>query len=444
MNNIIDIQEIRLAASEGDVSAMYAMANFYDKEDTREPDIIFKDMVEDAEKGNLFCMFYVSKQYECGDIVRESKDKQIYWLNKIAESEIAKAMYCYFDDEDFEACSPAEKRSIEKVIDSISIDIVYIVRNLIGAACFELAQCYRKSVNIDELDYAQQCLDGALVCKYPPYPGPYVVYDMIIELERQKEFVIEHKNYWPNPELLQSDPMKDAVIVKKIREEIINNVGSDNWNKFTSETKRCFMTAMTCLFYLSRLEKATREYMDFSAVVLPMMKSLEHELRIRFCDKYIEYLKREYPTLEDFTTANNIYKKPGGVRKDKKALFIKDEISGDTIYADGSIAYEQFSLGSFKYTLSKVDRDIEELEKAIELDHTAIEFCNQSLFKNYISDEDTREWLTKLICEVETLIKRRNDSAHGGNVLDEMSAQSTWRDLITIQKVLVSLVERCQ
>ena len=47
-----------------------------------------------------------------------------------------------------------------------------------------------------------------------------------------------------------------------------------------------------------------------------MMKSLEHELRIRFCDKYIEYLKREYPTLEDFTTANNIYKKPGGVRKD--------------------------------------------------------------------------------------------------------------------------------
>ena len=49
--------------------------------------------------------------------------------------------------------------------------------------------------------------------------------------------------------------------------------------------------------------------MDFSAVVLPMMKSLEHELRIRFCDKYIEYLKREYPTLEDFTTANNIYKK---------------------------------------------------------------------------------------------------------------------------------------
>ena len=187
-----------------------------------------------------------------------------------------------------------------------------------------------------------------------------------------------------------------------------------------------------------------QEYMDFSAVVLPMMKSLEHELRIRFCDKYIEYLKREYPTLEDFTTANNIYKKPGGVRKDKKVLFIKDEISGDTIYADGSIAYEQFSLGSFKYTLSKVDRDIEELEKAIELDHTAIEFCNQSLFKNYISDEDTREWLTKLICEVETLIKRRNDSAHGGNVLDEMSAQSTWRDLITIQKVLVSLVERCQ
>lgn len=443
MEKTITLDELRKIAANGDISAMYRVASFYCDEDIREEEVIFNDALDDAKSGNIFCMFYISCLYEMGDIVPMSKDRQIYWLKQLVDSEIADAFYCYIDD-DSDSYSDLEKNNAMAIVDKMPIELMAILQNLLGAACFKIAQYYRKSVELEEIEYAEKCLDGALAYKYPSYPGPYLVIDMINELEKRKKFLSEHADCWPSPKLLQIESSDDGIIVKTIQEEIISNVGEDIWNNFLPETRRCFMTAMTCLYYLCRLDSDVRLDMDFSAVVLPMMKSLEHELRVRFCDQYIKFLKVKYPTIEEYAKANNIAQSLGRIRKNKKALFIKCD-NEEFKYADGNVAYEQFSLGSFKFTLSKVNRNVTEIDEGILVDNTAIEFCETELFRHENdSDFSTEQWLVKLICDVDALTTRRNDSAHGGNVLGEEVAQSTWRDLITIQRILVDLVEKCK
>ena len=92
--------------------------------------------------------------------------------------------------------------------------------------------------------------------------------------------------------------VEENVIIVEESKQLIEEFGLDTWNKLASQSRKYLITAMFCYEQLDGLSGMSKQQIDFSATILPMMKALELELKKCFYVKYINFLKEEFATPE--------------------------------------------------------------------------------------------------------------------------------------------------
>lgn len=210
--------------------------------------------------------------------------------------------------------------------------------------------------------------------------------------------------------------------------EVIGKLGEKAWNKLQASTRIDIITSEICLCSFRGYEKG----FDFSSVITPAMKGLEQELRISFYDGYLVYLETGKYSPEQY--AHRIWKGkyPGDFVIAKKRSTILDYNGERLLYKKDR---SHFTIGDFRFTIGAncLDR--------INVDCTFEEYCKEALFHGCSFNKDEfMDWICKLVIEVESLRRLRNDSAHAGKILNQNDAETALNELVKVKKILGLIV----
>ena len=387
-----------------------------------------------AEHGNLLSMKQLASVYKNEEFPRESEPEYLHWLNRIVSDKRVQ-----------EYIAARENNQDQEKLSSISNNYLSFIA---GAASYELGLFYRNSQKLDEIKKALSFISAAEICGYPFYPGPHVTHEIKLELlDRIKslEKYIKNKQIEGNLinllENISIDTMSVDEQISKLRNNLRAEIGDDIWDAFQEETRICLVTSISCFYYL--LHATTNEArLDFSCVIIPLMKTLEHELKIRFYNGYIDYLKGKHYNIDKYIRLNNI----DNIRKgyDRGGIILTTR-SGKKDYSDYIRYPNKYTLGSFIYStgLLSLKREIGEDGKVA--DQTMIDYCQECLLRERLpNDEKVDSWLYELATHIEKIRDERNDSAHGGNIMNSFSANEALNYLVLIKKILVNLVKVCR
>ena len=215
---------------------------------------------------------------------------------------------------------------------------------------------------------------------------------------------------------------------------VADKVGTDAWDAFLSSTKTDIVSAVAC--FKSFIDFG--ESIDYSCAIIPVMKALEYELRIRFYDPYVRFLSEHY-SAEQY--ADSIL--PDEYKDDhRKAAKLKYKI----VQYDNGLQYvnaneeNQFSLGNFCHSVRTSARKGNRKEPHI--DRPFIEYCSQVLFaKESISNTKLRNWIINIVDQTERQIHVRNSSAHGAEIQNQKAAERAIREVVTSGKLLAVIVK---
>ncbi|GEM_PF-4371880 len=200
----------------------------------------------------------------------------------------------------------------------------------------------------------------------------------------------------------------------------IQSIGGDVWGKFQEASQVGITTAKLCFDTFESLKTG----FDYAAVITPIMKALEVELKKRFYDEYLRYLIQHYEP-NDYAHATEQSKNELICRK---ILEVKD---GRLVYiSDTSV----FTLGDFRFIIGA-----SRLSK-IRIHQPFIQYCQDVLFDDAVEKQKIIAWLTDLVHSIHSLRSLRNESAHGGKTQNRMDAQTALDELIDVKKILVKIV----
>ena len=216
--------------------------------------------------------------------------------------------------------------------------------------------------------------------------------------------------------------------MEDVRNWVHKTVGNNAWEKFHDNTKADLQTAVA--FYWTF--ESSDDAIDYASSIIPIMKSLEYELRIQFYDPYLKYLKTHY-TPEQY--ANEILQE-----NDKDDFAQAAELKWMVIRDNGGLAFVEaennniYTLGNFIYTVSNGNRN------ETRIDRPFLNYCRECLFEGYeISNNKIRTWIHSIILGVRTQQKVRNESAHGGSVQNKMDATKVMEEVVSVEKLLASI-----
>lgn len=391
-----------------------------------------------ADHGNLLAMMELADSYRDTEFPQESEPEYFSWLQKIIEDERVKE-YCNY---------LKNKISLEGFDDESKVQINYTT----GKTYFELGVLYKNSEDLNELRRAYEYLDIARACGYPFYPDPNITVRLLNELgERIKTFERQENNQKIEQE--QIELIKDISInnqdvntqINIIKERLIEEVGIEVWENFTNQTRSCLLTAVSCLYYLNHVTGKIGNELDYSSVIVPLMKCLEYELRIRFYNRYIKFLKQRYP-INEFIYINGLEQKPIGTKT--RGCILYQGKDGTFDYNDPIRYPNQFTLGKFAYVIGFLNSRNRNLSEPEHVDPTLLDYCRTKLFrKSDSTEQEIESWLYELALQIEGkdgLSDMRNTSAHGGSVKHFSSAKTALEDLVLLKKILVDLVQTCR
>ncbi len=226
-------------------------------------------------------------------------------------------------------------------------------------------------------------------------------------------------------------PMNDGHTVEQWLE---SQIGSNAWGKFQENTRTDIVTAVSCYQSFS----STNKLVDYAASIVPLMKALEHELRNRFYDAYVAFLKENYSPEE---YADSIL--PDLFSEDyKKATQLKDSVleynNGRLKFVDtGTVEF--FPLGTFVRLVKKCDPKGN--RNNLQIDPPVFEYCKTVLFPGIsVSNTKIKIWLSDIILGVEAQRGLRNNSAHGGIVQNKLDAEKAIRDIVIVEKLLGMII----
>lgn len=223
------------------------------------------------------------------------------------------------------------------------------------------------------------------------------------------------------------DMIPDNVAIDEWLEQ---KVGSAAWSGFQESTRTEIVTAVTCYKSFEELS----DPIDYASSILPIMKALEHELRSRFYDSYVAFLKEHYSPEEYCEQVI-----PDAYKGDyESAARIKSKVlgyNGGPFFLDPA-SEEYFTLGEFIRLISTgVDR------KNRHIDRPVLDYCQKVLFAGKgFSNSSVRKWLGQLLDKTEAQRRTRNNSAHGGIIQNKRDAEKAISEVVTVGKLLANII----
>ena len=401
-----------------------------------------------ANHGNLSAMMEMASDYSDLDMPDEFDSEQQYWLHKIIEDDRIKSFIRFLKEgKPLVGYSDASKEHLGL---------------LTASACYSLGLHYRASENLDDLHKAYDYLSIAHVYGYQSYPRPSMTGKLLEELKKRIDRL---ERYEQNQNIegemislfrgINIDTLKVDDQINILHKKLIEEISLDIWNQFSDKTQSYLLTAVSCFYYLLHATGATSEKLDYSCVTVLLMKCLEYELKIRFCEGYIDYLKPKY-SVEQFFRINGIenatdkQKEHGGIIspiRDERGRIRKDR-NRVIQYTYAESPYKDFTLGSFNVStgIKQVDRSLNQNRGEMYYsDRTMLDYCKEELFRERnCTDQDTDDWLRDFATWIKDFPKFRNESAHGGYRKNECDAAFALDNLILTEHILINLIKKCR
>ena len=396
---------------------------FLDQYEKRKADIdreTYANLIKRAERNDIYAMVEIANAYRDGTFVEQSDEQYYKWLEEIVKDH----EYVYYDLKYLYESGNIWGQQGRFHQDELFGELIYPY----GDSAYALGLYYLGSSEMKELEQALFYFEVADLCWIPCEKYIVQVKRRIEALKNCRTRVEEEEN---------------EIIIKESK-QLIDEFGFETWNKLASQSKKYLITAMFCYEQLYSLNERSKQQIDFSATILPMMKALELELKKRFYVQYINFLKVKFPTPE-------AYMKKIGITKAKDRDVILNINRDRSISFTNTQQSEKFTLGSFRFCMGVVNF---RKTNGTYCDCTAIQFAKNVLldldiFKLTIKnnsniDEQVDMWLWNLINDVCAIKQKRNDSAHSGEVLNQTDAEFCLAEIITVKKIIRNLVYVCR
>ena len=377
---------------------------------------VIKEMTEEAERGNIYAMNRLSEMYREGTLLAQNDDMYLLYLKKMIDSELD-GMYA----------------------DAVQAENYFSLNYPLG--------------NI-ELLFPELFQDGEMIAYAAMHYCDFLFAEA--DLTQRKEYIeilkkanavfkvsgsgIDSKidNYQksigketgiPASESVSSETGSDCGEYDIQLKDIF---GNNVYQMLQPENRVDLATAMLCMERLNTVEQGMISGIDYSAVILPLMKALENELQCKIYKKYLEYLLSTY-------SADTYIKENGIVPETKKMILKKIGKSWCFLKSD-----RLCTLGGVAFALGRYDKG-----KYVP-DKTAVHFCADKLinWSDYIKlygnvsnkNNAAGEWIVNLTEDIEQIRRLRNQAAHGGTILDEPKARWSLDYLLVIRKFLVNTI----
>ena len=232
----------------------------------------------------------------------------------------------------------------------------------------------------------------------------------------------------------QFSGLNDQLTLQK--EELMSKIGKDNWEKLLYSTRKDVSTALWCNYFFEQITGAAKKAIDYSAVIMPLMKSLEYELKNCFYKNYLTFLKNTY-TPDQYIKINHIDK---GTTSDWEICCRRPKIIDSNLYEQSYQIDYIIPQEDDEFYLSNLSRTLGVYNRAYSIDATAISY-GKTLIVSEVSvlDKDIMEWLQNIAYHVDQLVGLRNDSAHGGKIMKREDAAIVLSELITTEKLLLKI-----
>lgn len=209
---------------------------------------------------------------------------------------------------------------------------------------------------------------------------------------------------------------------------IQNSLGDDAWRKLHENTKTDLLTSIA----FCKAFESYDDTIDYASSIIPIMKSLEYELRIQFYDPYLKYIESRFSP-EEYASEILQDKDKGDFEKAaewKRAILSYN--GGLSFVAFDSNRF--FTLGDFIFTVS--NGNIAEPK----IDRPFLNYCREVIFENKdVSNNKIRKWIHGIILGVRILQKVRNESAHGGIIQNKKDADKVINNVICAEKLLATI-----
>lgn len=372
-------------------------------------------------ENNLYAMREVAEAYRVGSFLPQSDDMYYYYLKQIVSSDLAQYVieqgkYLSYDLDHGMPYGGHFGRYRD----------VYEFSELIGYAAFDLGLRYYGSSSPDELrmaiDYFEIAdplftLSGAGIQQY---------------IDIAKKRLADYRAPVPSEGVLGD-------FVLKYQQQLAGYIEEDIWNRLDPKSRIFISTAFYCHQQFKDEPTARDGEMDYSPVITLLSKALELELKKRFYDSYLKYLRHsfsddaeKYIDYNDLDPGKNrviLYQNPR-----RKYLFVNPDIN------------DTFTLGSFPYIVASGTHGNDKIYPS------AADYCKDvlfsydcELFRNDSSayKREIERWLKNYITEVETVRPVRNQSAHPNSILRDADAVFCQDVIIRVKHLIDKLIRIC-
>ena len=237
------------------------------------------------------------------------------------------------------------------------------------------------------------------------------------------------------PPQLERKEQKDISVISP--DEIARYDFGNLWNQLTEISQKSISTA-----YKNYYQNKDDSDYDFSSVVGLLGKALEGELKIRFYNNYIEYLKNHFDSAQDFIQCNKLNNFQ--INTLTKVLLYAPKTENREFQFYDYVNHGNFTLGSFRFLLGIDKQGNISSSSKLYCHLSMIEYVKTFLYKDVFltkSDAEVDVFLKELSDNIATLIEYRNDAAHAGKNLTVADANYVLYILITTKKILLRILD---
>ncbi len=220
-------------------------------------------------------------------------------------------------------------------------------------------------------------------------------------------------------------------------EEIAKQNFGDLWNQLTEVSQKSISTA-----YKNYYQNKDDPDYDFSSVIGLLGKALEGELKIRFYNKYIEYLKNNFESAQDYIKYNNLNNFQ--INTLTRVLLYAPKTGNREFQFFDYINHGTFTLGSFRFLLGIDKQGTISPSSRLFCHLSMLDYAKTTLYKDIFVRKEYPEvdsFLKELSDNIVTLINYRNKADHAGENMSVDDANLVLYIMITTKKILLRILD---
>lgn len=433
---------------------------------------IIENIQQEVENCNIFSMMTMANWYREGSFYEQSDKKYVECLQRIV----------HIKTERLDAQQLIESLN-KKIKHHNSNDLLY--GEILGEAYVQLGQYYSSSTNRNNLKIAKEFFEKSkfyapsLICAIPllspvlglslkalglivtksvlgfgagamigapvalPVAGAAGVIAGIARHRAHKDKNTKSRHLqkpaFPftkkaSPLLLEKKEQYTSSVIPP--DEIAKQSFGDLWNQLTEVSQKSISTA-----YKNYYQNKDDPDYDFSSVIGLLGKALEGELKIRFYNEYIEYLKNHFASVQDFIEYNKLNNYQINTLT-RVLLYAPKTVNREFQFFD-YVNHGTFTLGSFRFLLG-IDKQGAISSSGLYCYPSMLDYVKTSLYKNIFYSKletETDAFLKEISDNIVTLINYRNKADHAGENLSVDDANLVLYIMITTKKILLRILD---